>query len=137
MKVLLVDDNKINQKVASVMLEQMGICADIAENGEDAIAMLMLSPYDLVLMDCQMPVMDGYTAARTIRQNQQSYSNIYIIALTANAMDGDKDKCLEAGMNDYLSKPLRKGDLATKLQQVLIKKEGRQAKAEVSESPNM
>lgn len=137
LKVLLVDDNKINQKVASVMLEQMGICADIAENGEDAIAMLMLSPYDLVLMDCQMPVMDGYTAARTIRQNQQSYSNIYIIALTANAMDGDKDKCLEAGMNDYLSKPLRKGDLAAKLQQVLIKKEGWQAKAEVSESPNM
>lgn len=137
LKVLLVDDNKINQKVASVMLEQMGICADIAENGEDAIAMLMLSPYDLVLMDCQMPVMDGYTAARTIRQNQQSYSNIYIIALTANAMDGDKDKCLEAGMNDYLSKPLRKGDLAAKLQQVLIKKEGWQAKAEISESPNM
>lgn len=122
MQILLVDDNKVNQKVAAVMLKQLGLSADIAGNGEEAIAMLIQSPYDLVLMDCQMPVMDGYTATREIRQSQQPFSNIYIIALTANAMNGDKEKCLEAGMNDYLTKPLRKADLLAKLQKVLKSK---------------
>ncbi|MCW8327836.1 ATP-binding protein [Photobacterium sp. SDRW27] len=123
MNVLLVDDNKVNQNVAALMLKKLGITADIASNGEEAFAMLMQSPYDLVLMDCHMPVMDGYTASRKIRQSKHAFSDVYIIALTANAMEGDKDKCLDAGMNDYLAKPLRKDELAEKIKLAKTDKE--------------
>jgi len=111
-RLLLVEDNLINQEVAKSLLEEMNLSADVASDGEEALLMLNQSspdnPYTLVLMDCQMPVMDGYTTTRNIRLGEagEHYKAISIVALTANAMQGDKEKCLEAGMSDYLSKPI-------------------------------
>lgn len=124
--VLLVEDNKVNQVVASALLKQAGINFDIAENGLEAIAKLKQNDtllYQLILMDCQMPEMDGYQATRAIRQGQagEAYKDITIIALTANAMQGDKEKCLAAGMSDYLTKPLDFKALNPKLQHWLKK----------------
>ena len=123
-KILLVEDNKVNQVVASALLKQAGINFDIAENGIEAIAKLkekIDTPYQLILMDCQMPEMDGYQATGAIRQGDAGaiYQDIAIIALTANAMQGDKEKCLAAGMSDYLTKPLDFDALNPKLQQWL------------------
>ena len=108
-RVLVVDDNTVNQQVVSVMLEQCGCTVDVAANGLEAVSQVQLLPYDLVLMDCQMPEMDGYAATRTIRNNEielDSGRHLPIVALTANAMAGDADKCLAAGMDGYLSKPI-------------------------------
>ena len=123
-QLLLVEDNKINQVVASALLKQAGVSFDIAENGLDAIVKLNAKqgkPYKLILMDCQMPEMDGYQATKAIREGDagKCNQNTTIIALTANAMQGDKEKCLAAGMNDYLSKPLDLAALQPKLEQWL------------------
>ena len=109
--VLLVEDNRINQVVAQALLEDMGFDVTIAQDGQEAINLLSRNNnFAAILMDCQMPVMDGYQATRIIRSgNNISYPNIPIIAMTANAMSGDKEKCLSAGMDDYLSKPINKG----------------------------
>ncbi|MFM9912086.1 MAG: DAHL domain-containing protein [Methylophilaceae bacterium] len=106
--ILLVEDNVTNQKVASLLLNQLGFTIDIAEHGRQALDMLARPhPYALVLMDCQMPVMDGYQATRSIRQLEQSSgAHIPIIAMTANAMKQDREKCLAVGMDDYLAKPI-------------------------------
>lgn len=106
--VLLVEDNRINQKLAIFLLEKEGLQIDIAENGIEAIEALKKKQYQLVFMDMQMPLMDGLTATRQIRENNSGVldSTVPIIAMTANAMSGDRDICIEAGMNDYLSKPL-------------------------------
>jgi PAS domain S-box-containing protein len=116
-RVLVVEDNVINQMVAQSMLEQFGIQSDLAANGEEAITALENLPYDLVFMDCQMPVMDGFDASRNIRAPQSKVRNraIPIIAMTANTMHGDREKCIAAGMNDFVSKPVE----ADKLQQLL------------------
>ncbi|MFA6283495.1 MAG: ATP-binding protein [Desulfurivibrionaceae bacterium] len=107
--VLLVEDNKVNQMVASKMLTGMGLTVDLAENGEKALAALAGKRYDLVLMDCQMPVLDGYQATKAFRsQESQGEKRLPIIAMTAHAMEGDRRKCLEAGMDDYLAKPVKK-----------------------------
>ncbi|PWQ94691.1 response regulator [Leucothrix arctica] len=100
--ILLVEDNKINQMVARKLLEKQGCKVTIANNGIEALDEIQNSEFDLVLMDCQMPIMDGFEATRNIRQ---SGNDIPIIALTANAQNSDRDACLEAGMNDFLSKP--------------------------------
>ena len=125
-KILLVEDNKVNQVVACALLKQAGISFDIAENGLEAIEKLKnktTEPYKLLLMDCQMPEMDGYQATKAIRNGDagEYYKNVTIIALTANAMQGDRDKCLSAGMTDYLTKPLDFDALNPKLQQWLGK----------------
>ena len=120
-RILLVDDNYINREVAMQILEDLGYQAASAENGEQAIAALVEAPADkpfqLILMDCQMPVMDGYEASTLIRAvgSPVPNSEIPIIAMTANAMKGARDKCLAAGMSDYLSKPVNIDDLSEKL----------------------
>ena len=107
--ILLVEDNKVNQMVAAKMLASMGLSVDLAENGEKALAALAGKHYDLVLMDCQMPVLDGYQATRVFRgQEPKGKRRLPIIAMTANAMQGDREKCLDAGMDDYLAKPVKK-----------------------------
>jgi signal transduction histidine kinase/DNA-binding response OmpR family regulator/HPt (histidine-containing phosphotransfer) domain-containing protein len=104
-RLLLVEDNELNREVATGLLEEAPVTVSAADNGEVAIQMLNESNYDMVLMDMQMPVMDGLTATRAIRQNSQ-FKDLPIIAMTANAMAGDREKCLEAGMNDQLAKPI-------------------------------
>ncbi len=106
-KVLLVDDNIINQHVGMEMLSKLGLQCEKASNGLEALEARKTGDFDVILMDCQMPVMDGFEATRQIRffENESSKPKVNIIALTANAMAGDREKCLDAGMNDYLSKP--------------------------------
>ncbi|SHH77563.1 PAS domain S-box protein [Ferrimonas marina] len=103
-RILLVEDNPINQEVACEFLEQLGLTVHVAEHGKLALEKLQQSQYDLVLMDCQMPVMDGYEATRRIRHDLKL--SLPIIAMTANAMQGDREKCLAAGMDDHLAKPI-------------------------------
>ena len=102
---LLVEDNEVNQEVAQHILGDAGIRVDIAGNGAIALEKIHQNAYDGVLMDCQMPVMDGYQATRKLRQDPR-YSNLPVIAMTANAMVGDREKCLDAGMNDFIAKPI-------------------------------
>ncbi|MEW6208114.1 MAG: response regulator [Acidobacteriota bacterium] len=106
-RALVVEDNPINQRVIVQMIEKRGFKSDVASNGLEAVEMLSRAAYDLVLMDCQMPVMDGYEATSQIRQMEGSSRHTPIIAVTANAMVGDREKCLSAGMDDYLSKPVK------------------------------
>ena len=114
--VLLADDNAINQKVAARMLERLGCRVDIAANGHEAISMLQRTPYDLVFMDCHMPEMDGYAATAEIRKRQAGIRHTPVIAMTASAMQGDREKCLEAGMDDYLTKPVALQALASAIE---------------------
>ena len=110
MKVLVVDDNDINQFVLEGILEDMGVEVCIANHGREALTLLQTSgeSFDAVLMDCQMPVMDGYEATRAIRAGEggSSYQGLLVVAMTANAMQGEREKCLESGMDDYLTKPI-------------------------------
>ena len=96
----------MNQKVALRLLERLGYRADVAANGSEALAALQRQPYDVVLMDVQMPEMDGLEASRRIRQNWPTGQRPRIIAMTANAMQGDREKCHAAGMDDYITKPI-------------------------------
>ena len=117
MRILLAEDNPVNQRVALAILRTMGHQADAVANGQEAVNALQTIPYDLVLMDCQMPEMDGFEATRKIRQDGSSALNprIPIIALTAFAQVSDREKCIQAGMNDFLAKPVLKKELAEKL----------------------
>ncbi|MFE8070296.1 7TM diverse intracellular signaling domain-containing protein [Marinobacteraceae bacterium S3BR75-40.1] len=108
--VLLVEDTPFNQEIAREFLRQVDIAVTVAENGVEAVEMMEKQAFDAVLMDCQMPVMDGFEATRRIR-HQLRLPDLPVIAMTANAMKGDREKCLESGMNDYLSKPVAQDDL--------------------------
>ncbi len=114
-RVLLAEDNKINQRLALKLLSKLGCNAVAVSNGSEAVAALNNAEFDVVLMDCQMPLMDGYEATRAIRGLSPELSGIPVIALTAHAMEGDRQRCLEAGMNDYLTKPVNRKQLASAL----------------------
>ncbi|MBI4631240.1 MAG: response regulator, partial [Chloroflexi bacterium] len=116
LKILLAEDNAVNQKLAVRLLERMGYRADIAANGLEVIAALERQRYDVILMDMQMPEMDGLDATRRIRRELAPQVQPRIIAMTANAMQGDREMCLEAGMDDYVSKPIQVKDLQTALE---------------------
>lgn len=112
-RILLVEDNPVNQEVASVMLQRLGVTLKIANNGQEALDHVQFESFDLVLMDCQMPVMDGFEATARMREREKSLGlpAIPIIALTANAISGDREHCLARGMDDYLSKPFSQSQL--------------------------
>jgi len=116
-KILIAEDYFVNQEVTQDILELMEFTVDVAENGREALEKYEQSSYDAILMDVQMPEMDGFQTTAEIRKKEQGGKRTPIIALTANAMSGDREKCLEAGMDDYLSKPIE----ATKLEEILKK----------------
>jgi signal transduction histidine kinase len=145
LQILLTDDNIINQKVALRLLQQLGYTADVANTGLEALRAIERKPYDLILMDVQMPEMDGLEATRQIRQRQRQQSGethshfqrpIAIVAMTANAMQGDRDKCVAAGMDDYLPKPVRPESLQAALQKAAATLAEQQAKAAASSPPS-
>ena len=118
--VLLVEDNMVNQLVVQGFLTKMGLTVELASDGKQAVEFFQSKAYDLVIMDCQMPIMDGYEASGEIRRLERNGGRrIPIIALTAHAMQGDRERCLAAGMDDYLSKPVKKEDLHATLQRWL------------------
>ncbi len=117
MRILVAEDNIVNQKVAVRMLEKLGCRVDVAANGLEALEASIQIPYALIFMDCHMPEMDGYKATSTIRRHEsRTGSHIPIVAMTANAMHGDREQCLAAGMDDYVSKPVKSEDLLAILQ---------------------
>jgi CheY-like chemotaxis protein len=118
LRILVAEDNVVNQKLALRLLQQMGYRADIASNGIEAIESIERQPYDIVLMDVQMPEMDGLDAAREINRRWPDGSRPRIVAMTANAMQGDREACIAAGMDDYVTKPIRVDALIEALAQV-------------------
>ena len=117
-RILVVEDNKVNRVLTQRMLLSLGFQSDAAENGLKGIQAQAAQPYDIIFMDIQMPVMDGVEAAAYLRAREKEspdVSPVYIIALTADAMVGDRQRCIDIGMNDYLSKPIRRADLAAAL----------------------
>ena len=117
LRILMAEDNPINQRVGKLILQKAGFNVDLVGDGNEALEAHKSTPYDLILMDCQMPTMDGFEASRIIRTMDQPQP--VIIAVTANALVGEREKCLEAGMNDYLSKPFQAEQLVS-----LVKKWG-------------
>jgi two-component system, sensor histidine kinase and response regulator len=117
LRILMAEDNLINQRVGKLILQRAGLDVDVVSDGNEAVEAHRIQPYDVILMDCQMPTMDGFEASRHIRQLQQPQP--VIIAVTANALVGEREKCLSAGMNDYLSKPFHADQLVS-----LVKKWG-------------
>jgi CheY-like chemotaxis protein len=109
--ILVVEDNRINQKVLSHQLVNLGYAIDVAENGAEAVAKVKTRRYDLIFMDVQMPVMDGFQATQAIRSLGEAPSSIPIVAVTANAFQSEREKCFSSGMDDYLTKPVDKDRL--------------------------
>ncbi len=119
-RILLVEDVQINQKVAVKMLQQLGLETDIAENGAEAVDLWKTIRYDLILMDCRMPVMDGYAATRVIRSQEAENNRTPIVALTANASEEDQKRCLQSGMDDMVTKPFKKKTLEDALRKYIF-----------------
>ncbi len=127
-RILLAEDNEMNRKVVQLMLEKKGFSCQEAVNGRDAINEMLRNEYDIVLMDCQMPILDGFLATKEIREIEKGKKHTIIIAMTASAMQGDKEMCINAGMDDYVSKPIDYIDLVKKINEywgiISITKEG-------------
>jgi two-component system sensor histidine kinase/response regulator len=116
-RILVADDNLVSQQFTVANLRKLGYSADVVTNGIEALNALKIKQYDVILMDCEMPGLDGYEATKEIRQQEKNGRHTWIIAMTAYAVVGDREKCLKAGMDDYLSKPLRPEELRTALEQ--------------------
>jgi CheY-like chemotaxis protein len=127
LRILMAEDNAINQRVGKLILQRAGYYIDLVADGREALAAHRAQPYDVILMDCQMPTMDGFEASRLIRQLDAKQP--VIIAVTANALLGERERCLEAGMNDYLSKPFQAEQL------IAVVKKWATARLEASRSP--
>src|SRR3954468_1689973 len=126
MRILVAEDSPINREVAMSQLQRLGYSVDAVGNGFEVLQALQFVHYDVVLMDCQMPGMDGYEATRHIREREADRAcdlshaaPIHVIAMTAHAVKGNREKCIDAGMNDYLTKPVRLEELQSALQRVL------------------
>jgi CheY-like chemotaxis protein len=131
-RLLLVEDNAVNQKVARRMLERLGFLhIEVACTGAEAVVAVDRGSFDLVLMDCQMPEMDGFEATKRIRMLDGARARVPILAMTANAMRGDRERCLESGMDDYMSKPLTSDVLSATIERALDRR-----KAEVDPLPS-
>ncbi len=117
--ILLAEDNETNQLLVKTLLKQWQMQVIVAENGKKALELIQQKPFKLVLMDVHMPEMDGYTATRAIRKLKGAAAELPIIAMTASALQGEAEKCLQAGMDDYISKPFNKDDFRQKLDQHL------------------
>jgi CheY-like chemotaxis protein/nitrogen-specific signal transduction histidine kinase/HPt (histidine-containing phosphotransfer) domain-containing protein len=122
-RILLAEDNEVNQRIAVKILERMGCRVDVAANGLKALEALAASHYDLVLMDCQMPQLDGYEATRQLREREGAGRRTPVLAMTANALAGDRERCIEAGMDGYLTKPIRPDELAAAVSEWLPRAE--------------
>ena len=114
-RLLVVEDNLVNQRLALRLLEKLGHRVELAGNGLEAVRLAGAVAYDAIFMDCQMPELDGFEATRRIRAAEAPGRRVPIVAMTANALQGDRERCLEAGMDDYLTKPVRPGELAAVL----------------------
>lgn len=129
-RVLVAEDNEVNQEVARRMLMKLGCTVDIAADGAEAVLRTETQKYDVVFMDCHMPVMDGYSATRTIKSRDEGVGSTIIVAMTANALRGDKEDCFAAGMDDYIAKPVKMSDLAAVLRKWYLKEQGAFSPAE-------
>ena len=116
-RILIAEDNQVNQEVSSAILAKLGFHVSVVPNGLSAVEENQRSPFDVIFMDCQMPVMDGYESTRHIRENERPDKKAVIIAMTANAFEGDRERCMQAGMDDYIAKPFKRSDL----QKMLLK----------------
>ena len=119
LRILVVEDNTVNQRVVQMQLKKAGHNPDFAKNGVAALAALECATYDLVFMDCQMPELDGYETTRRLRRDPR-FAHLHVVAMTANAMEGDREKCLAAGMNDYVAKPTRNADLLAAIERARL-----------------
>jgi CheY-like chemotaxis protein len=117
--VLVVEDNAVNQKVALLLLAKVGVRADVVSDGREAVDRLRTAPYDVVFMDCQMPEMNGYEATSAIRQRSGPNQRVPIIAMTADVIEGSRARAFDAGMNDFVAKPVELGDLTRALREWL------------------
>ena len=121
-RILLVEDNRVNQRLAMKMLQKRGYVVDLAANGIEALELAEKFSYDLVLMDCQMPDMDGFETTRRIRESEAGTGrHLSIVAMTANALQGDRERCLAAGMDEYLAKPVRADDFYRMIEMILAR----------------
>ena len=134
-RILVAEDNEANRLVASIMLGKLGCVTTIVGNGSEALTALTTADFDVILMDCHMPVMDGFEATRMIRRTEGAANHHTIIAMTANALQGEKERCLAAGMDDFLSKPVVLDDLADKLREWVRRPQGAAAGRPIAEAP--
>jgi CheY-like chemotaxis protein len=122
LRILMAEDNAINQRVGKLILQRAGFVIDVVADGQEALEAHQATPYDLILMDCQMPIMDGFEASRQIRK--LTHPQPVIIAVTANALVGERERCLNAGMDDYLSKPFQAEQLVAVVKKWAANRDG-------------